>query len=494
MMQARTVSVTVSALLQRMMRFAKTGWGGLLFALAAVLAAVGFRAAFMGLAHFYYLPMMAAVMASALLAHRHATLAAIGFSVAANLVLVARPTVLDAAINAALFVVVAWVMAEICHRLIAALVHARALSRDLTNHSALLDTILASIPVVTLDGEGRILRVTPASADLLGVSSSQALGRAFGDFAVGFDAAALAAFKEGGAFVPPSVGHWTAQRPDGEEIPLTIHAKLLSEDAGPERIVLSLGDQRQAQAARERATDFNTQLHRVWRLNSMGELAATLAHELNQPLAAATAYLHAGQTDIARVGLIGESAARALDLAKTQILRAGDIIRRMRDLISTGAHSFSDERVSLMIRDLTPVFTLTGRDTGVTVRIDVNEADDRVRVDRIQIQQAVANLVRNAVDAVSGRDDGLIRVTGRAVGNQGYEIVVEDNGPGIPEDQMDRIFQPMITTKAGGMGLGLSVTRSIIESHDASLTVRPSPLGGAAFSFRLSRVSELEAA
>ena len=100
-------------------------------------------------------------------------------------------------------------------------------------------------------------------------------------------------------------------------------------------------------------------------------------------------------------------------------------------------------------------------DTGVVIRVDVRDVGDHVLADRIQFQQAINNLVRNAVDAVAGRELGLVRITGRSLGNQGYEIIVEDDGPGIPEDQMDRIFQPMTTTKASGMGLGLSVTRSI---------------------------------
>mgnify|MGYP004417270533 FL=1 len=463
-----------------MVRFARTYWGGFLLAAGCVLVASVFRLTIQTVGHVHYLPMLAAVMATALVAQRPATFTAIVLSVIADMLILPRQGIANAVVHAALFVAVALVMAEVCHRL--------------ASRSALLDSILASVPVVTLNGEGRILRITPAAADLLGVTPDEALSRPFSTFAADFDTTALAAVMDGAPLSLPATGSWLARRPDGEIVPMTIHASLLSPSVDPERMVLSLGDQRQTTAANERMRDLMNQLSKSWRLNSMGEMAATLAHELNQPLTAATVYLHAGQTDIARAGPLGDSAGRALDLAKTQLIRAGDIIRRMREFVSTGARELTDQRVSSMIEDLRPLFDLIRMDTGVVIRVDVRDVGDHVLADRIQFQQAINNLVRNAVDAVAGRDLGLVRITGRSLGNQGYEIVVEDDGPGIPEDQMDRIFQPMTTTKASGMGLGLSVTRSIIESHDAVLTVGRSPLGGAAFSFCLSPVLELEAA
>jgi len=463
-----------------MVRFARTYWGGFLLAAGCVLVGSAFRLTIQTVGHVHYLSMLAAVMATALVAQRPATFTAIVLSVIADMLILPRQGIANAVVHAALFVAVALVMAEVCHRL--------------ASRSALLDSILASVPVVTLNGEGRILRITPAAADLLGVTPEEALSRPFSTFATDFDTTALAAVIEGAPLSLPATGSWLARRPDGEIVPMTIHASLLSSSVDPERMVLSLGDQRQTTAANERMRDLMNQLSKSWRLNSMGEMAATLAHELNQPLTAATVYLHAGQTDIARAGPLGDSAGRALDLAKTQLIRAGDIIRRMREFVSTGARELTDQRVSSMIEDLRPLFDLIRMDTGVVIRVDVRDVGDHVLADRIQFQQAINNLVRNAVDAVAGRELGLVRITGRSLGNQGYEIVVEDDGPGIPEDQMDRIFQPMTTTKASGMGLGLSVTRSIIESHDSVLTVGRSPLGGAAFSFCLSPVLELEAA
>lgn len=477
-----------------MLRRTKTWWGGLFVAFVSVLVAISVRLALEPFGHFYYLPMIVAVMVTALVARRLSVLLAIGLSITANELMVQREDALDSAVNAALFATVSWTIAEVCRRLGGALRTARALSRDLAMREMLLDTILTSVPVVTLDREGRTQRVTPAAAAVLGVRRDEAMALPFHTLVPGFDDLALESARQGGEVLAPSPGSWMVSRAEDSAVPLTIHANVLPDDIWPEHVVLALADQSQAEAIRQRERDLTERLNNVWRLNSMGEMAATLAHEMNQPLSAAAIYLHAGQADLAKLGPAAEEAGRALDLARTQLLRAGDIIRRMRELLSTGSRTFTEERASQMIQDLTPVFTLIGRDTDVAIDIDADTEDDHVMADRIQLQQALANLVKNAVDAAMGRKDGRVLITGRSLGPEGYEIAVEDNGRGIPVDKRDSIFHPMTSTKAGGMGLGLSVTRSIVESHDGALTVGASKLGGAAFTFRLPHRSELDAA
>ncbi|MFA4937731.1 nitrogen regulation protein NR(II) [Brevundimonas sp.] len=456
--------------------------------------AVGVRVALEPIGHFYYLPMVAAVMVTALLARRLSVILAITLSIIANEVMVQRQGALDATVNAVLFAVVAWAIAEVCRRLGGALRTARALTRDLAMREMLLETILTSVPIVTLDREGRTQRVTPAAAALLGVSREEAATLPFHTLVPCFDEAALESARQGGEVLSPSTGFWAVWRPNACPVPLTIHANVLPDDIWPEHIVLALAEQSQSEAMRQRERDLTEKLNSVWRLNSMGEMAATLAHEMNQPLTAAAVYLHAGQAALAKAGSPADEATRALELAKAQLLRAGEIIRRMRELLATGSRSFTEERASQMIQDLDPVFTLIGRDTDVTIYIQADGEDDHVLADRIQLQQALTNLVKNAVDAAIGQENGRVSVSGRSLGAEGYEIAVEDNGRGIPTDQRDSIFHPMISTKAGGMGLGLSVTRSIVESHGGALTVGRSKLGGAAFTFRLPHSQELDAA
>ena len=146
-----------------------------------------------------------------------------------------------------------------------------------------------------------------------------------------------------------------------------------------------------------------------------------------------------------------------------------------------------DHRASSMIEDLGPVLSMIGSAKGVTVRMDLQAEADTVRAERIQFQQAIVNLVRNAVEAVGDTPGSDVVIVGRALSDAHYTISVEDTGPGIAADQVERMFQPMTSTKSGGMGLGLSVTRTIVESHGGRLVVAKSALGGAAFSFNLNR-------
>ncbi|WP_248118623.1 MULTISPECIES: two-component system sensor histidine kinase NtrB [unclassified Brevundimonas] len=471
------------------LRLANTWPGGALIACTSVLAAMGLRLALEPVAKFYYLPMVPAVMITALLAPRSSVFLSIILSIVGIELTVRRGGVVDTMANGGLFALVGLAVAEACSRLRASRDAAETLARNLAHRKTLLTTILASMSVVTLDDGGRIRRITRSAAALLGLEPQQAIGRRFDDLAPGFDATPA----EGSARGDEASRLWLIERPGQEPVRLTINAHKLADDAAPERIVLTLTDQSQAEATRRQERELNDRLSSVWRLNSMGEMAATLAHELNQPLSAAAVYLHAGRTDLSRIGPAAEPTVDTLDLAKAQLLRAGDIIRRMREMISNGSRAFSEERAAQIIRDLEPVIALIGQDTGVAIRIETDGADDQVLADRIQLQQALANLIRNAVDAVMDRDDGLVTVIGRTLGSEGYEISVRDNGPGIAEDQMHRIFDPMISTKTGGMGLGLSVTRSIVESHGSALVVSRPQDGGACFTFRLSRPTESEA-
>lgn len=467
-------------------------WSGVLLAVVAVGGAMGFRSLLEGLGQFYYLPMVPAVVVTALLARRPATALAIALSIAVNLILLPRESLADALTNAALFAAVTWLIAEICWGFRALDSRTRDLTRQLAAKDAMLNTALASVPVVTLEANGDIRRLNPAAADLFALTEKAARGRPFIELAPGFDINAIVGSGAPGGPLEAKDGHWTGLRPDGAAFPLSIQYGIVPGSTGGELIALCLTDLSRWHAADAQARELHAQLNKVWRLNSLGEMAATLAHELNQPLSAAATYLHASQMDMERAGPLGDSALRTTALAKGQLLRAGQIIRRMRELLSPEAHRLDSERASSMVEDLGPILTMIGSSKGVTIRLDVEAEDDRVQAERIQFQQAMVNLARNAVEAVGDHTAPEVVIIGRVLSDTHYSISVEDNGPGIAEDQIDRIFQPMTTTKSGGMGLGLSVTRTIVESHGGRLQVSRSALGGAAFSFNLNREPSVE--
>lgn len=467
-------------------------WSGVLLAVVAVGGAMGFRSLLEGLGQFYYLPMVPAVVVTALLARRPATALAIALSIAVNLILPPRESLSEALTNAALFAGVTWLIAEICWGFRALNSRTRDLTQQLAAKDAMLNTALASVPVVTLEANGDIRRLNPAAADLFALTEKAARGRPFIELAPGFDINAIVGSGAPGGPLEAKDGHWTGLRPDGASFPLSIQYGIVPGSTGGELIALCLTDLSRWHAADAQARELHAQLNKVWRLNSLGEMAATLAHELNQPLSAAATYLHASQMDMERAGPLGDSALRTTALAKGQLLRAGQIIRRMRELLSPEAHRLDSERASSMVEDLGPILTMIGSSKGVTIRLDVEARDDRVQAERIQFQQAMVNLTRNAVEAVGDHTAPEVVIIGRVLSDTQYGISVEDNGPGIAEDQIDRIFQPMTTTKSGGMGLGLSVTRTIVESHGGRLQVSRSALGGAAFSFNLNREPSVE--
>lgn len=461
-------------------------WAGYSVAVVAVLAALGVRAVLEGLGSFYYLPLLPAVMATALLAGRGATAFAVLLAIVANVALVPRDSVIDTIANAVLFAVVAWVIAEGFSRLRAYRSAAGELSRSLARRDHMLQTILASVPVVTLDRQGAVRSLTPSASSILAAPEALAVGEPFNLFVEDFDLAGL---------VTPNAtagkpGFWVGRRGDGRRLDLNIQMGLNQDDSDPDHAILCLTDLTDSHAAEAHARETHAQLNRVWRLNSLGEMAASLSHELNQPLSAAVTYLHAAQTDMKTAGLVADSASRTVDLAKAQLLRAGEIIRRMRELLAHESRGLAVESATSMLADIQGVVDMIGRSAGVSIELHL-DANDTVWAERIQFQQAMVNLVRNAIEALEGRPNPRVVVSGKVLSPETYEIRVEDNGAGIATADMEKIFRPMISTKSGGMGLGLSVTRTIIDSHGGTLKVEASPLGGAAFSFCLMREREL---
>lgn len=464
-------------------------WTAYMVAAGAVLAALLLRLALESMGRVYYLPLVLAVMAPALLADRRATALAIGLSILANVLLVPRESVSDVVMNALLFAAVGVMIGELGRARRDLKRRSADLSGQLRSQVALMEALASSVPVITL-GDGDIVRsISDTACTLFRTTEARAVGRPFTDFVEGFDVEAARLPGDGGASRGAG-GFWTGRRPCGETFPLDIQIGLVGDGAGEHRVVLCLADLTRWQASEARNQDLAVQLNQVWRLHSLGEMGAILSHELNQPLSAAATYLHASQSDLDRVGVMGASANRTIDLAKNQILRAGKIIRRMRDLLTVEGGALKPERVSSMLDDLGPMIALLGADAGIRVRVGIDDRFDHVMADRTQFQQAVVNLIRNAVEAVDSVLDptwrevmilGCLSLEGR------YEVSVEDSGPGIPDDQVERIFQPLTTTKSNGMGLGLSVTRSIVDRHGGVLTVARSDMGGAAFRFSLAR-------
>jgi two-component system, LuxR family, sensor kinase FixL len=240
------------------------------------------------------------------------------------------------------------------------------------------------------------------------------------------------------------------------------------------------------QDADRRLQSLQAELMRVARLNTMGEMSSALAHELNQPLAAATNYVQ-GSRRLVEASSHPDKAriAGALDKAAQQTLRAGAVIQRLRDFVGRGETDKSDESLRSIAVDAMALASVVIHDNPVDIAFDLDPSHDRVLVDKIQVQQVFLNLFRNAFEAMRDCEERRLTVTSRAADDDMVEIVVEDSGPGLDQVMIERIFQPFATTKPDGMGIGLSISQTIIQAHGGSIRAEPASRGGTLFRFTL---------
>ncbi len=222
------------------------------------------------------------------------------------------------------------------------------------------------------------------------------------------------------------------------------------------------------------------------RLTAMGEMASALAHELNQPLAAISNYMKGSRRLLA--GSNGpniEKIESAMDRAAEQALRAGQIIRRLRDFVSRGESERRVESIAKLIEEAGALGLAGAREQSVQLRFNVDPLADQVQVDRVQIQQVLVNLFRNALEAMAQSPRRELVVANRKVADDMIEVEVSDTGTGFQDDVMPNLFQTFFTTKETGMGVGLSISRSIIEAHGGRMWAENNAAGGATFRFTL---------
>jgi two-component system sensor kinase FixL len=175
----------------------------------------------------------------------------------------------------------------------------------------------------------------------------------------------------------------------------------------------------------------------------------------------------------------------ALDKAGDQALRAGQIIRRLRDFLGRGETERRNERVTRLIEEASALSLGGIRERGVMLRVDIDPEVTSVFVDRVQIQQVLVNLFRNAFEAMYASKKRELVVSVKRIENSMAEISVSDTGHGISTDVLEKLFEPFVTTKESGMGVGLSISKRIIESHGGRLWAEANPCGGTVFHFTI---------
>jgi two-component system sensor kinase FixL len=275
------------------------------------------------------------------------------------------------------------------------------------------------------------------------------------------------------------------QNKDGSTFPM--YLSVGEGRLGSERIFVGIiHDTTERQVAANRLQEVQTELAHVSRLNEMGQMTSALAHELNQPLTAIMNYLRAAQRTVAAFddpAIVG--AQGMMDKAAGQTARAGEIIRRLRDFVEKRDARQSHEDLNKTIEEAISLALVGALDANINVVLNFDRGIPSVLIDRIQIQQVVLNLVRNAVEALQAASvRGLTIETGYEENGFVYASF-SDTGPGLPDEVASRLFQPFVTTKEKGMGIGLSICQSIVNSHGGQLSAAPNGNGGTTFCFRL---------
>ena len=281
------------------------------------------------------------------------------------------------------------------------------------------------------------------------------------------------------------------QRKDGSTFPMELAVGEMRTEGGRffTGFVRDLTERQETEA---RLQELRSELVHISRLTALGEMASTLAHELNQPLSAIANYLRGSLRLLTNEDVPRERLAEALDKASEQTLRAGEIIRRLRDFVSRGETERRVESLPKLIEEAGALALVGAKEHGVRVAFDLDPEVNLVLADRVQIQQVILNLIRNAIDAMDASPRRELRIAVRPDGEDMARIIVADTGPGVSAEVAEHLFQPFITTKRHGMGVGLSISRTIVEAHGGRIWVEETPGGGATFNFTLRSVGAEE--
>lgn len=276
------------------------------------------------------------------------------------------------------------------------------------------------------------------------------------------------------------------ERKDGSTFPLELNVGEVRSAQG--RFFTGfIRDLTERQETEARLQELQSEVVHISRLSAMGEMASALAHELNQPLSAIANYMGGARRIMEQDATADRRVLTAVSKASEQAVRAGDIIRRLRDFLSRGEGERTVESLMRLVQEACTLALVGAKEYGVRVSYKLDPRAERVLVDRVQIQQVVLNLVRNALDAMrehDGRRELLVATEPDAEEDMAIVSVV-DTGPGLDAATAARLFQPFVTTKAQGMGVGLSISRTIVEAHGGRIWTESNPGGGAIFRFTI---------
>ncbi|MCX8474790.1 MAG: PAS domain S-box protein [Sphingomonas sp.] len=373
-----------------------------------------------------------------------------------------------------------------------------ATTRELAQREAHLTSILQTVPdaMIVIDEDGLIRDFSDTAERQFGWTAEEVTGRNVSmlmpsPYREAHDGYLQRYYRTGERRIIGVGRVVVGERKDGSTFPmeLAVGEMRLLEGRFFTGFVRDLTERQQTET---RLQELQSELVHVSRLTALGEMASALAHELNQPLSAIGNYLMGSKTLLGRDPVPQERVADAVERAASEALRAGEIIRRLRDFVSRGETERRLESLPKLLEEASALALVGAKEHGVRVRFDLSPEVDLVLVDKVQVQQVILNLIRNAVDAMTETERRELTVTVAPEDSEMARVTVSDTGPGIRPDVVDQLFQPFVTTKRTGMGVGLSICRTIVEAHGGKIWAGPNESAGAVFHFTVPSVGKEE--